>query len=144
MIKDDFAFIANYLWQRSIKNLNMQLTEAEIRRFNSNDYYYLTTIYHLGKPNFSQVAEALNFTKPAISAMIGKLIKMELIEKEQSQEDRRIYYISLTSKGKQIVEGDEALYAEFDSLIRRLLPNDEQYGFVDGLLSQIVSEIKAK
>lgn len=141
MIKDSFAFIANYLWRESIKNLENHLTESEFKNFSSNDYYYLTTIYYMGKPNFSQVAEALKLTKPAISAMIRKLTKIGLIEKAQSQEDKRVYYICVTEKGKRIINGDEELYKKIDLLIKETLDSEEKYEFVETLLGEIVHSL---
>ena len=142
MIKDSFAFIANYLWRESIKNLKKYLTESELKSFSSNDYYYLTTIYYMGKPNFSQIAEALQLTKPAISAMSRKLTKMGLIEKVQSQEDKRVYYVYITEKGKSIIDGDEELYEKVDLLIKETLDSDEKYRFVETLLKQIVKDLE--
>lgn len=142
MLRDNFAFICNYLWRESIRNLNNQLTETEAKRFSSNDYYYLTTIYYLQRPNFSQVAEALGLTKPAVSAIIGKLAGMGLIKKEQSEKDRRIYHISLTEKGKRIMEGDQALYEGFASIIKKNVSNAEQYAFIEALLDKIVLGLK--
>lgn len=141
MIKDNFAFIANYYWRESIKNLNLHLSESELASFSSNDYYYLTTIYYLGKPNFSQVAEALGLTKPAISVLIRKLVKIGLIEKVQSEEDKRIFYVCVTEKGKKIVDGDEELYMKFDTLVKTL-SNEEQYALIDVLLKEIVHRLK--
>ncbi len=144
MIKDSFAYIANYLWRESIRNINTNLTETEQKSFSSNDYYYLTTIYYLGRPNFSQIAEALNFSKPAISVLVRKLAQLGLIEKIQSEEDRRVYYVSVTPKGKSIIEGDQELYREFDILIQKLLSSREQYDFIDNLLEEIVRNLTNK
>lgn len=138
MIKDSIAFIANYLWMESIKNLNSHLTESELKSFGSNDYYYLTTIYYMGKPNFSQVAETLKLTKPAISVFVNKLIKMGLLEKIQSEEDKRMYYVCITQKGKEIIEGDEELYKKIDSLIKNITIDQEKYEFVENLLTELV------
>jgi DNA-binding MarR family transcriptional regulator len=142
MIADSFSFIANYLWRESINNLEKQLTLEEFRNFSSNDYYYLTSIYYLRNPNFSQVAEALNLTKPAISALIRKLSNMKLIEKIQSQEDKRVYNIVLTEKGEQIVKGDEKSYRKIDELIKSSLKDEEEYKRVEKLLIEIVNNIK--
>lgn len=142
MLKDSFSFIANYLWRESIKNLNKQLTEAELKNFSSNDYYYLTTIYYMGTPNFSQVAEALKLTKPAISVMIRKLTQMNFIEKVQSLEDKRVYYISVTKKGKSLIDGDEELYKNFDMQLKEILADHEKYTFVENLLEEIVHHMK--
>lgn len=142
MFNDNFAFIGNYICRESIKNLNKHLSETELKSFSNNDYYYLTAIYHLGNPNFSQVAEELGLTKSAISVLIKKLQKMNLIEKVQSEKDKRIFHLCVTEKGKKIVDGDEALYSSLSELIKKLLGNDEQYLFVDKLLSEIVYLLK--
>lgn len=138
MIKDNIAFIANYLWMESIKNLNAHLLESELKSFSNNDYYYLSTIYYMGKPNFSQVAKKLNLTKSAISVFVNKLSKMGLLEKIQSDEDKRMYYVCITQKGKDIIEGDEALYKKFDLLIKNITVDHEKYEFVENLLSELV------
>ena len=141
MIKESFAFIANCLWRESIKNLKKHLSELELKNFSSNDYYYLTTIYYMGRPNFSQVAEALKLTKPAISAMIRKLTEMGLIEKVQSLEDRRVYYICVTEKGKSIIDGDEELYQQVDLMIKETLHSDEKYAFIETLLEKVADHL---
>ena len=141
MIKDSIAFIANYLWRESIKNLNQHLTESELKSFSSNDYYYLTTIYYLRKPNFSQIAEALKLTKPAVSAITRKLTNMGLIEKVQSETDKRMFYICITQKGQKIINGDEQLYEKIDLLIKSLVASDAKYKFVDTLLEEIVNSL---
>ncbi|MDP4093295.1 MAG: MarR family winged helix-turn-helix transcriptional regulator [Bacillota bacterium] len=144
MIENSFAYISNYMCRESIRNLNNCLTETELKSFSNNDYYYLTTIYYLGKPNFSQVAKELGLTKPAVSALVRKLSKMGLIEKTQSEEDKRVHFIKLTDKGKKIVEGDEVLLSNISSLIKNLLKNEEQYNFVDSLLNKIVTQLENK
>lgn len=142
MIKVSVAFIANYLWRESIRNLSNYLTESELKSFSSNDYYYLTTIHYMGKPNFSQLAETLKLTKPAISVIIRKLSSMGLIEKIQSASDKRMFYICITPKGKNIIDGDEKLYEKIDLLIKNLVATDEKYKFVEVLLQDIVSSLE--
>ena len=142
MIRDNLAYISNYICRESVKNLNRTLSESEIKSFSNNDYYYLTTIYYLGKPNLSQIASELGLTKPAISVLIQKLVKMNLIEKIQSEEDKRVYYICLTEKGKKIVDGDESLYSGISSIIENLITDKEQYKYIDTLLSEIVLRLK--
>lgn len=141
MIKNSVSYIANYLWMESIKNLSAHLTEAELKNFGSNDYYYLTTIYYLGKPNFSQVAETLRLTRPAITVFVHKLAKMGLLEKIQSEEDKRMHFVCITQKGKDIIEGDEELYKKLDLLIKSITADPEKYRFVENLLEQLVTHL---
>lgn len=141
MIADNIAFIANYFWKTSIDNINSILSDGQVSNFNMNDYYYLTVIYQLGNPNLGDVAKELKLTKPSISAMVQRLIKNDLIEKVQSEEDKRVFHLSLTEKGCKIVQGDYALYRNLTNELTKAL-TEEQVSEADCLLSMFVDKIK--
>lgn len=140
MIENNIALIANYFWKESINNISNTLSDTQISNFNMNDYYYLTSIYQLGTPKLGELATKLNLTKPAISALVKKLEKNELIVKTQSKEDKRIYYVSLTDKAIKIIKGDNELYAKLSNIFRDLLTNEEIY-IVDNLLQKVVDKL---
>lgn len=136
MLEKNLAFIANYLWKQSVSNINEILSDSEINNFNMNDYYYLTTIYYLKKPNFGELAEELKLTKPAVSAMVKRLIRNNLVEKLQSEEDRRVYYLKLTDKGERIVEGDNKIFDKLTERIKALSTKEDM-----AKLEKIVEEL---
>lgn len=111
MLENKIAFISNYFWKRSIDNINAILS-VDQAGFNMNDYYYLTVIHQLGNPNLGDVAKELKLTKPAISAMVQRLIKNDLIQKTQSAEDKRVFFLNLTEKSLKIIQGDNQLYRD--------------------------------
>jgi len=141
MLDKNISYIANYLWQESIRNINTILTDEEKKKFNIADYYYLTTIYFMNNPNIGEVSKSLELTKPAISALIKRLESNNLIIKRQSLEDKRVFYLELTDKGKEIVEGDNMLYRRFTDMIQSLI-TDEQMQEVECLMQEIVNRIK--
>lgn len=143
MIEKHFEYIANYLWQQSINNINSILSTEEKKQFNITDYYYLTTIYNMDNPNLGEVAEKLKLTKPAISALVKRLIKNDLIEKIKSDEDGRIYYLKVTKKGIKIIEGDNALYVQFTDLISEIVSEDKLKE-LDCLLGEVVKLLRNK
>ena len=143
MIEKHFEYIANYLWQQSINNINSILSNEEKKQFNITDYYYLTTIYNMDNPNLGEVAEKLKLTKPAISALVKRLTKHELIEKSKSDEDGRIYYLKVTEKGIKIIEGDNALYSQFTYLISEII-SENQLKELNCLLDEVVNILKNK
>lgn len=143
MIEKYISYISNYLWQQSVKNIESVLSKEEMSRFNISDYYYLTSIYFMEKPNFGDVAERLGLTKPAISAMVKRLITSGLLQKIQSSEDKRIFYLDLTDKARRIVEGDNELYLEFMQVISSLI-DDTQMELLECLLGQTVEKLKNK
>jgi len=143
LIEKHFEYIGNYLWQQSINNINSILSNDEKKQFNITDYYYLTIIYNMNNPNLGEVAEKLKITKPAISALVKRLTKQELIEKIQSNEDGRIYYIKVTERGRKIIEGDNAVYSQFTSLISEIISED-QLKELNCLLNEVVNRLKNK
>lgn len=140
MIENNIAIIANYFWKESIKNISETLSDVQMSSFNMNDYYYLTEIYQLGKPKLGELATRLNLTKPAISALTRRLESNQLIIKTQSEQDRRVYFLSLTDKGVKIIRGDNELYSQLSSLFDELLPKD-QINMVENLLEKVVERL---
>lgn len=62
---------------------------------------YLETIARLSRPTFSDLAEDLHVTPPSVSAIIKKLIRLGYVQKQQSSQDGRVYYLSLTKQGRR-------------------------------------------
>ncbi len=143
MIEKHISYIAGYLWQQSVKNIENILSKEDMSRFNISDYYYLTSIYFMENPNFGDVAERLGLTKPAISAMVKRLISVGLLQKIQSPEDKRIFYLELTDKAKCIIEGDNELFYEFIKVVGSLI-DDTQMELLECLLGQVVEKLKNK
>lgn len=50
------------------------------------------------------LAERLGVSKPMITAHITSLLKKGYITREQSQEDKRVYYVRLTPKAEALVD----------------------------------------
>ncbi len=63
---------------------------------------YLQVIDEHGEITFSKLAEVTRNSKPTISEMINKFIRMEYVYKKRSPDDGRIYYICLTEKGQSV------------------------------------------
>lgn len=68
---------------------------------------YLKTIHKYDDLTFSQLAEIFNLSKPTVSEMIIKFIKMDCVYKEQSQNDGRVYFIRLTEKGEYMAKVEQ-------------------------------------
>jgi len=68
-----------------------------------NQLHYLKVIDRTDNMTFGKFAEILSVTKPSVTEIVNKLIKLNLVEKSQCCKDKRIYYIRLTEKGRNIV-----------------------------------------
>lgn len=67
---------------------------------------YLKTIDECGEVTFSRLAKITSNSKPTITEMINKFVKMECVCREKSQDDGRIFYIRLTEKGQMIAHAE--------------------------------------
>lgn len=143
-MEEQFSTLVNLLWEECIRSLNSVLTEDEVNRFSNNDYYYLLVIHSLQKPNFSQIAEKLALTKPAISAMIKKLINMNLVKKVQSSEDKRMYHVELTDKGRIILQGDRAVYQRVTDTIAEIARDEKELMLIQRVLSELVERLERR
>ncbi len=143
-MEEKFSTLVNLLWEECIRNLNAMMTEEEVNKFSNNDYYYLLVIHSLQKPNFSQIAEKLSLTKPAVSAIIRKLISMGLVEKQQSIEDKRVYYVELTTKGRGILQGDKAVYKWVTDTIKDIATDDKELKIVERIFTVLVDRLEKK
>lgn len=54
------------------------------------------------KPSMQEIAEILAVDITTFSRQIQTLVKMGLVEKSQSSEDKRVYHLKLTAPGKAI------------------------------------------
>jgi len=83
--------------------------------------YYLRTIDQNGEVTFSRLAEITKNSKPTITDMINKLVRMDCVYREQCLHDGRINYIRLTSKGEMIARAEQkALQLVIERLVNSL------------------------
>jgi len=64
--------------------------------------HILYEIQRQDKPSMQQIADTLGMDITTFSRQIQTLIKMDLVKKTPLPEDRRVYILSLTAKGKFI------------------------------------------
>ena len=118
-----------------------ELKEKEIDNMNLQDFTfayfrYLEAVNKQGNPTFIELTEKLQLSKPTVTIMINKLIDKGLISKERSREDGRIYNLSLSEKGKHIVETYNAIYEKYINQIANRF-NDKEMEILISLLERM-------
>jgi DNA-binding MarR family transcriptional regulator len=82
---------------------------------------YLKTIDENGEVTFSRLAEITRTSKPTVTEMINKFVRMDCAYRESCSDDRRIQYIRLTEKGQMIARAEqEALMRVIDRMVASL------------------------
>lgn len=96
--------------------LNRAWNERNDLALSFSEFEYLTAVYeaekldediaenqHSDHSHLSSIAEALAVKKPSASTMINKLIKKELVFKEDCPYDARAQHIMLTDHGRALL-----------------------------------------
>ncbi|RKD35019.1 MarR family winged helix-turn-helix transcriptional regulator [Lacrimispora algidixylanolytica] len=143
-MQEKLSSLVNLLWQECIQNLNTIMKEDEVNKFSNNDYYYLLVIHSLQKPNFTQIANKLSLTKPAVSVIIRKLQNLDLVKKMQSEEDKRVFYVELTKKGSSILQGDQAVYQWVSDMITDIAEDEKEVLIMERIFSKLVERLEER
>ncbi len=129
-----------------VEKISVMMGEFEDKALNSDELsdltvkqiYYLDTIAQLNKPTFSDLAEILEVTKPTVTMAVNRLISMGYVRKLQSLEDKRVYHILLTKRGKKVVNVHNQAHRDFAREIAENLNEKELVQLVK-ILGKIIS-----
>ncbi|MCX6689843.1 MAG: MarR family transcriptional regulator [Methanoregula sp.] len=98
---------------------------------------YLKVIDEQGDVTFSSLAEITKNSKPTITEMINKFVRMECVYREPCPDDGRILYIRLTEKGKKIATAEQAALRR---VIERMLNSLDEHEM--DLLIEILQKVR--
>ena len=87
--------------------------------------HYLEVMNSLQNPNITELASALQLTKPTVTVALDKLIEKEYLIKVQSDADRRTSHLHLTEKGRSINNMHEYAHRRFAELMSENLDTEE-------------------
>ncbi len=97
---------------------------------------YLKVIDGQGDVTFSRLAEITKNSKPTITEMINKFVRMECVYREPCHDDGRILYIRLTDKGKKIAKAEEdAMRRVIERMIDTL--DEHELDLLIGILAKV-------
>jgi len=97
---------------------------------------YLKTIDEQEEITFSRLAEITRNSKPTITEMINKFVRMECVYRERCPDDGRILYIRLTDKGKKIAQAEHfALRRMIEQMVNSL--DEDDLDLLIGILAKV-------
>lgn len=114
---------------RTYNNLFFQI-EKSLQEFDLNisEFGVLEMLYHKGDQPVQKVAEKILVTSGTITYVINKLEKKEFVIRRKCNKDKRVYYVSLTEKGKDYIS--------------HIFPKHKD--FLDNLFKDLDEEIKTQ
>ncbi len=117
----------------TVEMISQLMGELESQAFESEGFsdvtmrqvFYLETIDFLGTPTFSELADHLRVTLPSVSGIIKRLIQLGYVQKQQSADDGRVYFLSLTEKGLRFNDLHEEVHKILAQRIIKNLSEEE-------------------
>jgi DNA-binding MarR family transcriptional regulator len=111
----------------------------------TNDQHFtLRYINQVGTCTSSELAEVFDVQKSAITAIIQRLWEKGLIQRTRDEKDRRVVYLTLTDKGKELYDkAEERIYRLVESLLTQFDQSEIQQ-FIETFekLNQVLINIK--
>lgn len=101
------------------------LAELEVPEMTFKQFVYLDTIIRMQSPTYGDLAKKFKVSKPAVTAIISKLIGLGYLERVQSAEDHRVFHLLITDKGKRLLAIDEKAAAVFLGCMETCLTKEE-------------------
>lgn len=112
----------------------------ELFNLSITQLHYLHVIRERSNTTITELAEIFGVQKSTVTVTVNKLFQCGFIEKLTSKNDLRVVYVSLTEKGREIIELEDQGYRQFAAYILAVLDEKEQNTFAF-LLNKVTRNI---
>ena len=114
----------------SLKKLQKEVGDnSGFAKLTIHQLQYIDAIGALGCPTITELAGKLHITKASVTNGVNKLIGLGYVAKNQSSQDKRVYHVSLTAGGAQIVDAKYRALQDYGEFIRSALSTEEARQF---------------
>jgi DNA-binding MarR family transcriptional regulator len=87
----------------------------------------LMRLYHCGAEGVTDIGEHLGITPAASSQLVERLVQQGLLERTEDPHDRRYKQVTLTTRGKSLIEsGIEARRKWMEQMTTQLTPEEQR------------------
>ena len=101
----------------------------------------LMHLYYSNNCGISHLGEHMDISAPAASQLVDRLVQHGLVERTEDPNDRRAKQLTLTPKGRELIEtGLTARTRWVEELVRSLKPED--YDQVAATLSKLTEAVR--
>jgi len=89
--------------KKMLNYIQKQLKEKDLNDLVPSYGNILTVLYdNDGKLSMKEIGQLIGKDKSTVTPLVNKLLRLGYIKKEKCKEDRRITYVKITEKGKEI------------------------------------------
>lgn len=108
--------------------------QEELEKISYGSFRGLEVVANSDDATISSIAKALNITKASASVAVRKMEKEGLVYREQSSEDKRVYFIRMAEKGKAVKQGEINSLKRMGKYIESRLSEEEAKNFKEYMI----------
>ncbi|MBW8012278.1 MAG: MarR family transcriptional regulator [Chloroflexi bacterium] len=97
----------------------------------------LMRIYNQGHCPVTSIGNELGITTPAASQLVDRLVQMDLLERSEDLEDRRVKVVTLTEAGKELIQEGFMAKNEWINDLTATFSDDEQLALAASLNTMV-------
>lgn len=124
-----------------LRKFQTQLRSGDLKEYTLRQLYYIELIDKNEGISVSELSKTLEVKKSTVSVAINQLIDLGIVTKIQSSDDKRFYFLQLTSKGNQIMEMHKQVHKNTIKKIIKILNHEEVENFVNIVNKITVSQL---
>lgn len=109
-------YINKLYYEETIHELAMRNQSGD-KKLSYNSIMYIDAITYLPDCTVSKLAERLHISKSAVTIKVNELLRQGLIEKERSEEDRRVFFLRPKARTETLFPEYNAALKEAESYI---------------------------
>lgn len=117
------------------------MNKGDFNGVTATHYNLVEYIYRKGKTTGKKLAMDFGISAPAISRQVKFLLENDLLSQEQSDEDRRVFYLKATDKGKLLIDASES-YREHVTKQASAILSKKELEDLAYLLNKVLTKIK--
>lgn len=112
----------------------------ELQLMNGSDYFnglsynsllYINVIEQTENCTVSRLAEMLHITKSAVTIKINELVRQNIVKKEQSTFDKRVYYLKLSPETGELMKNYDRIFQKAEAELRNKYTEEQLELFGD-------------
>lgn len=126
MEREDVRNAFNTFLKMYTEACNEVYDEIHFDRIKGSRFKYLKEIHRRGETTLTELAEHFDLSKPTVNEVINTFLDNGFIRKRKCEDDKRVWYISLTEMGKTLattnaLESQRAVQKMYDTLSKKEL-----------------------
>lgn len=112
------------------RKFQKQLLSGDLKEYTLRQLYYIELINKKKGISISELSKILDVNKSTVSVAINQLLDMYIVNKKQSEKDKRFYYLELTPKGEDIIIKHMQVHKDTIKKILDILNPEEVDSFI--------------